>query len=95
MSKGKHLKMDFHVSEGEAEKGAPVTGGVHKTVNSHSSSLCCGYSCILSCYVIIWSQTDLQILICRTVRRTSVDGGEFLEKRGCILPQNYADDRHQ
>ena len=36
-------------------------GGVHKTVNSHSSMLCCGCSCIFSCYVIMWNRINLQI----------------------------------
>lgn len=38
-------------------------GGVHKTVNSHSSMHCCDCSCILFCYVIVWDRTDLQIRI--------------------------------
>lgn len=40
-------------------------GWVQKTVNSHSSLHCCGCSCIVSCNVIIWNRTDLQIGIWR------------------------------
>ena len=59
--------------------------GIHKTVNSHSSMHYCGCSCILSCYVIIWNQTDLQIGSCRDVNISSCNN-EFwkaLDELGC------------
>ena len=36
-------------------------GGVRKTENSHSSLRCCGCSCSLSSYVIIWNRINLLI----------------------------------
>ena len=45
-------------------KSVPAeSGGGRKTVNSHSSLHCCGCSCILSCYMIIWGRQDIQILL--------------------------------
>ena len=40
---------------------SPAMDGVRKTVNGHSRLLCCGCSCILSHYVLIWNRTDMQI----------------------------------
>lgn len=43
----------------------PVKRSAHKTVNSHNRLNRCVCSCILSCYVIMWNRTHLQIGIYR------------------------------
>lgn len=53
-------RLERKVKSGENRKTRRgKMGGVHKTVNSHSSLLCFGCSCILFCYVITWNRTDL------------------------------------
>lgn len=58
------LKQAAAYTEQRKKKIMRRRAGIHKTVNSHSSLHCCGCSCILSCYVIIWDQTNLQAEIC-------------------------------
>lgn len=44
----------FPLQYGEKET-ARLWGDGRKTVNSHSSLHCCGCSCILFCYMIVWN----------------------------------------